>query len=174
MGVVNTLSNLVTKADSVTGKKADPLIAGARLQELAATLEIAAADSNTSTYRMFRVKSSWRISQLLLWNDAIASGTDFDIGLYDIAEAGGAVVDVDFFATAVSMASARATPLDFTYEATTTSGAAGDIATIEKPLWSILALAADPFKWYDIVLTANHVGSAAGTLSMLCRFASPN
>lgn len=174
MAVVNIKSTEITAADLLTGKKAKPLVAGARLLTKAATVEVAAADTNASTYRFMRVKSDWGVRQLLLWNDAIASGSDFDFGLYKNAADGGAVVDVDYFASAVSMTSARATPLDITYEAATTASAAGDIDRVEKAIWEILALSADPFLWYDIVATANHVGSAAGTLSLVGYFAVPN
>ena len=78
---------------------------------------MAAADDDGSVYRFFRVGQTFAPIQIWLYNDAITGGTDYDLGLYRTAEDGGAVVDVDRFATAVSMASARTTsPIDLRHE----------------------------------------------------------
>lgn len=171
MGVVNTKSNEITKLDLLTGKKISPLYGGYRIIGKKATLEVAAADSNTSTYRFFRALSTWGVDGLYIANDAISSGLSFDFGLYDTAENGGAVVDVDYFASAVSVVSARGAWTEISLEATS---AGGDVANVEKAIWEVRALSADPMRWYDVVGTANVVGSAAGTISLKGHFAVPN
>jgi hypothetical protein len=169
MGVANIKSTIVTKLDAVPRGSVPLALAGARLREQVATVEVAAADDNNSVYRFFRVHSSWRVSALLLLNDAIASGTAFDIGVYETAENGGAVVDADLYGSDVSMASARAAtgPVDLTYEAL-------NVDQIEKSLWQLLATAlgvtADPKREFDICLTADTVGTAAGTISMRLQY----
>ncbi len=174
MAAVNTKSTFITNADN------DPRVLtaahlgfGGSLRAAAATVEVAAADDAASVYRMFRVHSSWRVHGLYLWNDAITSGTAYDIGLYQIAANGGAVVDADCWASDVTMVSARATsgPLDCTFEAL-------NIDKIEKTVWEVAAVAvttllADPNRYYDICLTGDTPGSGAGTISMTCIVSCP-
>lgn len=174
MAVVNTKSTFITNADN------DPRVLtpahlgfGGSLRAAAATVEVAAADDNASVFRMFRVHSSWRVHGLFLWNDAITSGTQYDVGLYQTAANGAAVVDADCWANNVTMVSARATsgPLDLTFQTL-------DIIRIEKTVWEVAALAvttllADPNRYYDICLTADAAGSGAGTISMSCIVSCP-
>ena len=168
MATVNTKATNVTNPDS-TPSKANPLhIHGARLYEIVGTVEVAVADDNDSVYRMARVYSSWRLSSIELFNDAIQSGTVYDLGLYDTAENGGAVVSQELFASDVTMVSARSTPTELTYEATPTN-----IDKIEKRLWELAGLTADPGKWYDIAFKATTVGSGAGTISTRVRYVGP-
>lgn len=167
MAVVNTKSTIVTNADATPVTLTNDHIGKARVLEEAALVSVAAADDDTSVYRAFRVKSSSRVSRLLLWNSAITAGTSYDLGLYRTAKDGGAVVDADFWASAVDMSTARAVPLDATYEA----GAAGGLITnVEKRIWEILGLTVDPFLDYDVCFTANTVGTAAGSIACLMVF----
>ena len=168
MAVVNTKATNVTNPDA-TPSKANPLhIHAARLYEIVGTVEVAAADDDNSVYRLARVHSSWRITSIELFNDAITSGTVYDLGLYDTAENGGAVVSQELFASDVTMASARSTPTEVTYEATPTN-----IDKIEKRLYELAGLTTDPGKWYDIAFKATTVGSGAGTISLRVRFVGP-
>lgn len=157
MAVANKKSTIVTALDAA---KDVPLrLSGAVLKSAVATVEVAAADDDNSVYRLFRVHSSWSPRHLWILNDAITSGTVYDLGLYDTAEAGGAVVTQEAFASDVTMASARVAPTDLLFEA-------ADINKIEKRFWEFTSATADPNKWYDIAFTAATVGSGAGTLSM--------
>lgn len=165
MAVVNTKSAALTALDNTPPKQAKSIEMGGRLRELVGTVEVAAADDNNSIYRFARVHSSWRVSSIEVFNDAIASGSSFDCGLYDTAENGGAVASATLFASAVSMTSARSTPTEITYEAT-----AANIDKIAKALWELLGLSADPNKYYDIAMLANTVGTAAGTISLRVRY----
>ncbi|MDZ4253537.1 MAG: hypothetical protein U1A72_13300 [Sulfuritalea sp.] len=165
MAVANTKSTIVTNADADPKKFNAKLIAGGVLKEAVGTVEVAAADDDDSVYRFCRVHSSWRPSQLQIASDAITGGTDFDIGLHDIAATNsGAVVDADLFASAVDLSSASALT-DRLYEATATN-----ISKIEKAIWELLALASDPGKFYDLTATGNTVGTAAGTIAVALRY----
>lgn len=164
--VVNTKSTIVTNADANSADLTGAYIHHGRLREQVATVEVAAADDDTSVFRFFRVWSGWRISSLEYANDALTSGTSFDIGLLQTAENGGSATgaDADIFATAVDLSSAH----DFTactYEATATN-----ISKVEKRIWELLGQSADPQRWYDVAVTANTIGSAAGTISMRMRY----
>lgn len=163
MAVANTKSTIVTNADAAPRTMTDAHLAHGTLREQRAVVEVLAADDNNSVYRLFRVHTSWMISQLLLWNDALTSGTDFEIGAYDTLENGGAVIDSSAWGDAISMASARVVPLDVTFELL-------NIDKIEKRIWEQLGLATDPRKLVDICLKGVAVGSAAGTIAGICRY----
>lgn len=166
MAVVNL------KATQITNDDAKPRIPNVAvtdtglLKESVATIVLTNGDSIASTYRLIRVKSSTRISQLLLYTDAI-TGCAADVGLYRTTQDGGAVVDVDFFATAQSLASAITAPVDIQFEA-----AAGvtDINNINKRIWQQLGLTSDPGVQYDIVLTLTGAAGATGDVSLKARF----
>lgn len=167
MAVANTKSTIVTNLDSTPPVKNTLAVMGGVLREAVATVEIAAADCDTSVYRLFRVHSSWRISDILRYNDAITSGADFDVGLYDTAENGGAVVNINAFADAVSLASAATTsPVHDIYE---TGGDVG-VEDIEQRVWEMAGVSADPNKFYDLAYTGVTVGSGAGTLSVKLQY----
>lgn len=166
MGVANTKTNLVTNLDA-TPPTMNPLyLMGGVLREQVGTAEIAAADDDTSTYRLGRVHSSWRISQLTLFNDAITSGAVFDVGLYATAEDGGAVVDANAFADNISLTSASLTGTELLFE----GGSAVGVEDIEQQVWQMAGQSSDPNQWYDIVFTGDTVGSGAGTVSLRTRY----
>lgn len=159
MGVANTKSAIVTNADATSYGPSDASYSGGVARRHATNLEVAAADDDTSVYHFFRVKSNDRVDKLEFGNDAITGGTSFDMGLYDTAANGGAVVDADLFASAVDLSSAHGRT-DYTYEATATNIDANDAM-----IWELLGLTADPNTEYDVCLTANTVGSGAGTIA---------
>lgn len=159
MAVANTKSTVITALDNTPPLEVSPFLKGGREYQDVATVEVAAADDDTSVYRLFRIRSSDRISSILLANDVITGGTSFDLGVYQNAANGGAVLSVSLFADAVDLSSAHGFT-DNTYEKTATN-----IDKVEKRLWELLGLSADPGVSYDICLTANTVGSGAGTIS---------
>lgn len=161
MAVVNTKSTIITNADATPKVLNSPRLMGGMVRAQVATVEVAAADDDTSVYRLFRIPSNAVILRLALFNDAITGGTSYDLGLYRTAADGGAVVDADNLGAAIDLSSARtaAGPLEATFEA-------ADINTIELEAWDrVSGLTADPNVQYDIALTANTVGSGAGTIS---------
>lgn len=162
MAVANTKSTIVTNADASPVTLTAAYIKGGRLREQVGTVETAAADDAASVYRCARVHSSERVSKIEVAHDAITNMTTADIGLYDTAGNGGAVVDADLFGSAIDMSSASAGFVDRTYEATATN-----ISKVEKRVWELLGLSADPNKEYDIAVTATtNDPTAAGTLAM--------
>lgn len=164
MAVVNTKATAVTNGDSATPSTnvATKLLTG-RLKSSVGVVEVANGDSIGSTLRLAKVHSSHRINRVLISCDAITSAAA-DIGIYDEARAGGAVVDVDFFGSAVSIATALVHS-DVTHEADPADAGAGyGHADVEKPLWQALGLTADPGKWYDLVATLTAAATATGTL----------
>lgn len=165
MAVANTKSTHITNADATpavltTGASG----AGAIMREATGTVETLAADDANSVYRLCRIPSNARISSILLGTDAITGATAADVGLYQTAANGGAVVDADFFATDVDISTAATVFTEVMLEATAT-----DIAKCEMPLWQLIGLTADPQRSYDICVTVNDV-TAAGTISMKVKY----
>lgn len=159
MAVVNTKSNYVTNADATPMVRSQRSLCGAPVLTAVATLEVASGDDDGSIYRFVRLPSNAVIHSIGIYNDALTSGTDYDLGLYQTAANGGAVVDKDILVDGTSMASARVAALDGLF-------VTNDIANIEKKLYELIPLTTDPQRDYDLCLTANTVGSASGTISI--------
>lgn len=161
MAVVTTKSGAITNRDASPQVKNNPHLEGARLKCAVGTLESVSGDSIGSKYIMCSVPSNARVNQVLLYSDDIGTTTIADIGLYRTTADGGAVVDADFFASAVSLKDGALNAVDVTHEA-----GVYDIDDVEKPLWSGLGLSADPGVMYDVVLTLTAASDAAGTVSL--------
>ena len=156
MPVVNTKSTNISRGDTVGSTNNGYLYKGELFKALG-LVSVAASDDDTSTYRVVRVPSNALVSKVQVVNSAITGGTSYDVGVYRTAADGGAVVSATAIASAVDMSSARAAWTDVSFEARA-------ITDAEKRLWELLSLARDPQVEYDIVLRANTVGTAAGTI----------
>jgi hypothetical protein len=169
MAIVNTIST------TLTNLQADPIVVGdvrhqhGRLRIKSETLAVAAADDDTSTYRFFRVGSGDSIKSIRCYCDAIAGGSDYDCGLYTID--GGAVVDADLYADGVTLVTAvpavphvaaTAAYLELRFADATTA----NINDVNNRVFEDLGLATDPHLEYDVVLTANTVGTGAGDITL--------
>lgn len=138
---------------------------GADTITLIATEEIAAADDNGSVYRLFKgVPSNYIPVEVTIATDGITGGTDYDLGLYKVG-VGGAAVDADVLADGQTLASAltRATGHQLGLGAV-------DIADAGKTLFELSGESTDDGS-YDIALTGNTVGTAAGTVTVIAKFA---
>lgn len=122
------------------------------------TLATAAAEA-TSQLKFFRIKSNDLVSSLILDAESFGTGCTMDIGLYRTEADGGAVVDIDFFASAVDMATAQR-GTDVTREANANNAV---IANMEKCVWEALGLSVDPQVDYDVVGTLAVAATVAGT-----------
>jgi len=129
--------------------------------------EIAAADDDGSIYRLLRnVPGNLILAQAEIWCDAITGATDVDLGLYKNLDEGGAALDADVFADGFSLASAKA------YSGAGLFGMQSvDIADVTKRLYEHAGhTISNKLGGYDIALTANTVGSAAGTVLVRLQF----
>lgn len=159
MAVANTKSTIITALDASPKQSVNSYLQGGILRTAVATVEVAAADDDGSVYRFFRLPSNARVVSARIYNDAITGGTAYELGLYQTAANGGAVVDADVYGSAISMASARVSPLDALFEAL-------NIDQGEKRVWENAALTTDPQIEYDVCLTGTTVGTAAGTITL--------
>lgn len=158
------------KTTAITNLDATPVLRamswyhGGALKSYVGTVEAADAASIGTVYRFFRIPSWARVESIHVMNDALSAGA-MDVGLYKCAADGGAVVDADFFASAVAVSSAnKATGgSNVAWEADST---ASNIDKVDKRIWEILGLTSDPQLEYDVAGTVTTALGAAGTISL--------
>lgn len=155
-------------ANVAAGKKAIPaLINGDEGKEAIAIVSVAAADDDGSIFRIFRVNAKMIVKDIIITNSAITAGTDYDVGVYDTLDGpnAGSVKDKESLGAAVDVSSAVAEG----------SGVTGLNAVALADMDNQLYLHAGDTETdhpgeYDIALTANTVGSAAGTIVVKATF----
>lgn len=159
MAVVTVKSQAITDQDAGTAVLATVANGNVRSSVGNTALNgVLNGDSIGSTYRLVRVPSNARMTDLSLFTTAITSGAA-DVGLYRTAADGGAVVDADFFIAAQSIATASP-------GLNVIGGNALSPANRSKRLWEALNLTADPGIYYDITLTLTAATTAAGTMGL--------
>lgn len=126
-----------------------PHLAGT-LKESIAYIAAAADDSATSVYRLATVRSNSRVSEILMTAADFTTAGAIHVGLYRTTQDGGAVVDVDLFASGIAMQSGPYTDLDVTRENNTTNWT---LANAENAIWQALGLTSDPGIEYDVAAT---------------------
>lgn len=158
MSAEHLKSTYLTNATATPKTTNNAHLRGHMIEAIGVITPSATSEAN-STHRFVRVPSNARISAVLLKCAAFTTAGAVDIGVYQTAENGGAVVDADLFASA-QVLTAALDWADKTYESTEYT-----IAESEKPLWEVLGIAADPCIEYDIaatVTTAFNGGSIFG------------
>ncbi len=163
MATENIKSTVITNADATPVDLSKTTLAHGRLRESIGVVEAAGGDAG-STYRAVRVWSGWRISQVDFASDDLGTGLTVNVGVYQTAENGGAVVDADFFASAIDVATAAVARTNITHESGVFT-----LADVEKPLWEALGLSADTKRWYDVVATSV-TAAATGTIMIAVRY----
>ena len=129
-----------------------------------ATVAVAAADDDDSVYRLFKdVPSSLVPIKITIHNTAITNGTDYDLGLYKVKS--GDVIDKDILADLLDMSSTRVIAAENNDGLKTIAIADGG-EDLGK-----LSAQTDIDPAYDIALTANTVGTVAGTIRVTAWFA---
>jgi len=165
MAVENKYVDANTEADKLTTAS---FVEGGKTVIMVQVFEVAAADDDASIFRLWKAINPNLIPvQIHIATDAITSGTDWDLGFYKTTVGGvnGAVVDADKLANT----------LDFSSATTFASPVNGlENLNLDEGLERIYTLAGDTLDdhelGYDIALTANTIGSAAGTISVKAWF----
>mgnify|MGYP001358324461 CR=1 FL=1 len=157
MAVVALKSTPITNADTVPVRLNSAGLDRGRILECRGVIAaVTSGDSIGSTYRTCRVRSSDYVTRVLLDNATLGAACTGDIGLYQTAANGGAVVDADFFASAVDL-NAVNRALDVTQESGVIT-----VANMEKRIWELLGLSADPQRDYDVAITLVAAAAATG------------
>ena len=161
-----TVENKYVNSDLANDKLANPaLMGGAKVVAFVSSFEVAIADDDGSVYRIAKaIQPSLIPVQITIYNDAITGSTDWDLGLYEVG-VDAPVVDADVFMDGTSMAGARALG----------SGVSGltavDVANLTKKIYEHAGDDVTDYKaGYDLALTANTVGSAVGTITVVAIF----
>jgi len=127
--------------------------------------EVAAADTDASIYRLFKVNGNMIPVQIEINCDTITGATDYDLGLYETLENGGAVKDADILMGGVDISGGKAMGSEQNGLSSLAIDAIGD---------QIFSLAGDdqaaPEMEYDLALTANTVGTGSGTVAVRAIF----
>lgn len=164
MAVENLKSAAITNATAKPIVKTNAAILGGLLKEASGSITPSATASIASTYKLCRVPSNARISQILLSNAAFTTGA-MDLGVYETDENGSAVVSAAFFGSALDMTAAHANS-DVTNESGTYT-----VLLQEKLLWEALGLSADPCKDYEIVATVTTAFVAGVAFNLKVKYA---
>ena len=134
------------------------------VQNTAAALAVTTSEVSTNVLRFVRVPSNARVVSVRAANTALGGTCAGDIGIYRTAEDGGAVVDADFFGSAVSFVSA-AQPTEQMGES------AVNTPVLQcQPLWQALGLTADPRVMYDVAVTLTANVSSGGSVAISVSF----
>lgn len=164
MTVQNVRSSSIANRDATPSVASNsrltksPVLEGFGVGQL--TIPIFAA----STIRLTSIPSNARISQVLLTNTALGGTTAANVGIYQIADNGGAVVNATLFGSAISLVAAAAN-VDITRQSGVIT-----VANMEQPLWQLLGLAADPIRDYDVVLTLTVAATSSGQATLAVRY----
>ena len=154
------------KSAAITNRDATPPVfstsQGGNVHRVWGTVEAAAAGDAGSTYRMCTIPSNARAIRVVLACDDLGTTATLDVGIYQTTANGSAVVDADFFASAINANSAAVAETMVSHE----SGVY-NIDDIEKPLWEALGLSADSLRDYDVVVTSVGDIDAAGTITVI-------
>lgn len=156
MAVVATKSAQITAQDA--GTMANSATAKGSVTSESDIVAVANGDSIASVLRIIRIPSNARMSALSLFTTAI-TGAAGDVGLYQTAANGGAVVDADFFGAAQTLAAASA-------GINVLGGNVLSPANRTKRIWEALGLSADPMREYDVAITLTAAATAAGTVGL--------
>lgn len=166
MAVVTTKSAVITNRDASPRVLSNASLAEGSVRQAIGYAEAANGDSIASKYILCSIPSNAYGELVKLYCDAITTCAG-DIGIYRTTADGGAVVDVDFYASAQSLASAITTGTEVQHEADATdSGVGFGLADLEKPLWQRLQLTRDPQVYYDVVVTLTAAAGSAGTIGL--------
>lgn len=168
--MANNDSPIVTNLEATPAVVSDVGELYGRVRVAQETFEIAAADNDGDTYTFFPVPLDARILDVRVVNDAITGGTDYDAGFYKITDNNlGAAIDADILFDGQTMASARASYTSLMFAGTS----AADQGELSDAVWEMCGYAsidaardANQTNMVYLVVTANTVGTAAGTLSL--------
>lgn len=157
-------STMITELDAHTIQSTDKF--GGTLCRVAASHAKAGGQSTNDIYPLLRLWTGWTIDSFVFATAAWGSSGVVEIGCYDTAENGGAVIDADCFASALDVSAAIAR-IDLLMES-----AVIDYDEINNTLRDLLGIAATvPHKWVDLCLTATHIGaSQAAKFAAIVRY----
>lgn len=153
--------DLTLKSASITNDDAVPSVLNTAGQGAAAPMQtiddyktVPAALSITSRIRLVRLPTACKVKSVVFESEAQGAGK-FDLGLYYAPD--GAVVDADFFASAIDTAS-LVLPTEVVNESAQYS-----LNERVLPLWQAAGLSSDPGGFFDVTATVVTTDVTTGT-----------
>jgi len=152
--------------------RANPVYSG-RLETaiIMGSFAVAADDDNGSVYRLDRIPADAIITKAEICNSAMAGATSYDLGFYAVKNpvlGTGAAVDKDVLMAAVDIAAGK------TRTSPQNGLSAVAIGDLGKRIYELLGKTrADMSAEYDLAITANAVGTVAGTIEYRIEYAYP-
>lgn len=150
MAVTNRNSSAIANLVASPRVINSPPLAGGAAKVFPGVVASAADDSGTSVFRFCRIPSNAAIYSILLSAADASTAGAIDVGLYDTADNGSAVVDADYFASAVDLSGGPFSNAELVNESGTYT-----FAKQVQPLWQALGLSSDPCKDYDLCATVS-------------------
>jgi hypothetical protein len=166
MAVVTTKSAAITNRDSTPAVLNNARIEAGALKSAAGIVAIANGDSATSKLLFCQLPSNAVVRSVRVSSPDIGTTTAMDLGIYQTTQNGGAVVDADHFASALSLNGGALNKSEVANES-----AVYDVDDMEKPLWQALGLSADSQRMYDVVGTLTGAADAAGSVFVEVEYA---
>lgn len=163
MAVVTLKSATVTNRDATPPVINDNRLERGLCRSSIGSVPAANGDSIGSKYIVAAIPATAIVRKVLISNAAITSGAA-DVGVYRNTADGGAVVDADFFGSAVSIATAQ-NNVDITGES-----AVYTIDKREQPLWQAVGLSSNPGGTLDVVLTLTAATTAGGLVGLIVEY----
>lgn len=165
MGVVNKKGAAITNNTASPRVLNSSFVEGGLLRASVGVVDLAIADSTSSTLRFCKVPSSARVHSVRLWSPDVGTTSAMNVGLWSHAtpDATGTVVDADFFATDLTMLAAQ-NGLEICHEGDVTPGF--NILRAEKQIWEVLGLSSDPGIMYDVVGQLTGAIDATGAMCL--------
>lgn len=158
MAVVTTKSSQITNRDATPAVLSNGRLTGVPVRQTRGKVSIANGDSATSKFLVCSIPSNAIPVDVRVTAPDIGTTTAADVGLYQTTANGGAVADVDFFASALALNAGALAKSSIINE----NSAVCTPANSEKPVWELLGLTSDPRRDYDVVLTLTGAADAAG------------
>lgn len=163
MAVVALKSTAITAIDAK--ELVDASILDGQVRTFIGNASITSGDDIASTYRIGQFPSNARVSSVVISSPDIGTTTLADIGLYQTSANGGAVVDADFFASALSLKDGALSAVDVTHESGVFS-----LTNSGKMIWEALGLSADPKINYELALTLTAAADGTGVATVKAYF----
>lgn len=164
MATVTTSSTVITNRDAVPPVLSNSNISNGTLREESANFAIATSDNIGSKWRLCRVPSNARVSQVLL--SCTSSGTvgSVNLGIYKATRDNGSVVEADLFCGTKVLTTALKNS-DVAHDSVKY-----DYTETEKMLWQVAGASVDPKTEYDVVMELIAVISSATTGNVKIRY----
>lgn len=161
MAIVNLLSSVET--DLANNQKANGNLDRATVKSTMSVVAVNANDNATSTYKLVRLPSNAYLRKVVIYNDALTGGTQYNVG---VAGVDGTTTTANLFATNTSFVTASKNGTNDVRFSNLS------LATIDQPLWQLMGLSTDGGGYYDLTITAVTPSTVAGNIAVIVDYAT--